>query len=66
MHKRPRLAEAVQVLTKLAAISDEAAEALQQYYEMRAEGHEFSACLMVVDIVDHHYHNMSISGVING
>jgi hypothetical protein len=33
---------------------------------MRAEGFDFEACRMVVDIVDHHYHNMSVAGVING
>jgi hypothetical protein len=66
MHKRPRLAEAIQVLQKLSSISEDAADALVQYRAMRAEGFDFEACRMVVDIVDHHYHNMSVAGVVNG
>jgi intracellular sulfur oxidation DsrE/DsrF family protein len=66
MHKRPRLAEAIEVLQQLASISDEADEALEQYHAMRAKGLDFQACRMIVDIVDHHYHNMSVAGAVNG
>jgi hypothetical protein len=65
MHKRPRLAEAIAVLQKLSNISQEAAEAMQQYRAMRVQGLHFEACRMVVDIVDYHYHNMS-KEAING
>lgn len=66
MHKRPQLAEAIEVLQKLSSISEDADSALAQYHAMRAEGFDFEACRMVVDIVDHHYHNMSVVGVVNG
>jgi len=66
MHKRPRLAEAIAVLESVSSISTEAVEALEQYYEMREQGLIFEACRMVVDIVDHHNHNMSTAGVVNG
>jgi hypothetical protein len=66
MHKRPRLAEAIAVLESVSSISTEAVEALEQYYEMRAQGLIFEACRMVVDIVDQHNHNMSTASVANG
>lgn len=66
MHKRPRLEEAVQLLTKLSHISEEAASALQQYHDMRAQGLIFEAARMVVDIIDHHYHNLSTKGIAHG
>jgi hypothetical protein len=66
MHKRPKLAEAIQALTSLANISTDAAEALQQYHEMRAEGLDFEACRMVVDIIDHHYHILDTKGIAHG
>lgn len=66
MHRRPKLTEAIQTLTSLAAISSEAASALQQYYEMRAEGLDFEACRMVVDIIDHHYHILDTKGIAHG
>ena len=65
MHKRPRLAEAISVLEKASSFSTEAASALEQYYNMRAQGLIFEACRLVVDIVDHHNHIMSV-GVVNG
>lgn len=66
MHKRPRLAEALLTLTALAAISSEAAEAVQQYHAMRAEGLHFEACRMVVDIIDCHYTNLTAAGIAHG
>ena len=66
MHNRPRLAEAIEVLQNLSKISVDAESALEQYYEMRKAGLDFEACRMVVDIVDHHYHNMSVLGAVNG
>jgi len=66
MHKRPRLAEALQVLSSLSKISADAASALQQYYDMREEGMDFEACRMVVDIIDHHYHILSTKGIAHG
>jgi len=66
MHKRPKLAEALQVLTSLSNSSSDAAEALEQYHEMRQAGYEFLASRMVVDIVDHHYHNLSVAGIAHG
>jgi hypothetical protein len=66
MHKRPRLQEAINVLENLSLISADAKSAVEQYYEMRSADHHFEACRMVVDIVDHHYHNMSIVGAVNG
>ncbi len=66
MHKRPRLAEALQTLTALSAISTEAAEAVQQYHDMRAEGMHFEAARMVVDIIDHHYHLLDVKGIAHG
>lgn len=66
MHRRPKLAEAIELLTSLARISNDAREALEQYYEMRAEGQHFEACRMVVDIIDHHYHILSTKGIAHG
>jgi hypothetical protein len=66
MHKRPRLQEAINVLTELSSISTDAKSALEQYYQMRLENFDFEACRMIVDIVDHYYHNMSVSGAANG
>lgn len=66
MHKRPRLEEALKVLETVSTISTEAAQAIEQYHEMRAQGLIFEACRMVVDIVDQHNHIMSTAGVVNG
>jgi hypothetical protein len=66
MHKRPRLAEAIEVLQNLSSSIPAAQEAIDLYLEMRTNGFEFQACRMVVDIVDHHYHNMSVLEAANG
>lgn len=64
MYKRPRLSEAISTLEQIAHISEDAADSLVQYFKMRADGHDFAACHMVVEIVAA-YHN-NISGVANG
>lgn len=66
MHKRPRLAEAVELLHKLSSISADAKSAIEQYYDMREQNMHFQACRMVVDIVDHYYHSTSVAEVNNG
>lgn len=66
MHKRPSLSEALQVLKQLAPINDECGEALDEYYSFKAQGEEFFAARMVVDIVDHYYHVLSTKGLAHG
>lgn len=66
MHKRPSLTEAIQVLTQLAPINSECEEALAEYYRIKADGEEFFAGRMVVDIVDHYYHVLSTKGIAHG
>jgi hypothetical protein len=66
MHKRPSLSEAIQVLTKLAPINEECNEALTEYYSLKAQGHEFFAARIAVEIVDHYYHVLSTKGLAHG
>lgn len=66
MHKRPSLSEALTVLKKLSGISDESKDALETYNIMKAEGEEFLAARIVVDIVDHYYHVCETKGLSHG
>lgn len=67
MHRRPKLKEAVEVLTTLANkyANEDAKSALQEYHALR-ESNEFLAARTVVDIVDHYYHLLSVAGVAHG
>jgi hypothetical protein len=66
MNKRPRLKQAIEALTSLSHISDEAKQALQDYADMRAQGLDFEACRMVVDIIDQHYKLLDEKGIAHG
>lgn len=60
MHKRPKLAEALHLMRSIAPHSVDVQQALAQYEHMIQQGMEFQAARMVVDIVDHHNHNMEL------
>ena len=66
MHKRPSLSEALQVLIKLAPINEECDEALEEYYRLKAQGQEFFAARIAVEIVDHYYHILSTKDIVHG
>lgn len=66
MNKRPRLNQAIEALKSLAHISDEAQQAMTDYYDMRAQGLDFEACRMVVDIIDQHYKLLDEAGIAHG
>jgi hypothetical protein len=66
MNKRPRLNQAIDVLKSLVHISEDAAEALADYEEMRRQGMHFQAARMVVDIVDQHFKTLDEKGIAHG
>ena len=66
MHKRPSLSESLQVLKTLSPINADCNEALQEYYNLKAEGQEFFAARIAVEIVDHYYHVLSTKGLAHG
>ena len=66
MHKRPTLNESIKVLTDLAPINEDCAEALDEYYSLKQQGHEFFAARIAVEIVDHYYHVLDTKGLAHG
>ena len=66
MHKRPKLQEAIEVLQKLSNKNEDCDSALTEYHEMVAEGQEFFAARMIVDMVDHYYHILDTKGIAHG
>ena len=56
MHRRPNLQEAISVLQTISSNNEDAQAALSDYNNLMANGQEFLASRMVVDIVDHYYH----------
>lgn len=64
MHKRPSLQQAIALLQQYSAHSEEAAEALQEYSDLKASGQQFLASRYVVEIVDHFNHIRSVA--VNG
>lgn len=61
MHRRPSLQEAISVLGSLKSISDDANEALNEYYALKEAGQEFLAARLVVEIVDFYYHATGVA-----
>jgi len=66
MHRRPKLLEAIEVLKSLSASNEDAQTAIADYYNLIANGEEFLASRMVVDIVDHYYHLLDLKGIAHG
>lgn len=62
MHRRPKLKEAINVLHTLSAHNEDALQAIVDYNDLMARGQQFTASLMVVDIVDHFYHLLDVKG----
>lgn len=60
MHRRPKLAEAIKLLQSLSDHNKDALQAVTDYNQLMADGQEFTASRMVVDIVDHFYHLLDI------
>lgn len=60
MHKRPKLAESLQLMRSIAKHSVDVQQALAHYEHMIKQGMEFQAARMIVDIVDQHNHNMEL------
>jgi hypothetical protein len=56
MHRRPSLNEAISVLNSVKHVSEEAEQALNEYYSLKNSGQEFLAARLVVEIVDFFYH----------
>lgn len=63
MHRRPNLQEAISVLHSLSADNEDALQAVVDYNSLIASGEQFTASRMVVDIVDHYYHLLSVNNV---
>ncbi len=66
MHRRPKLTEAIEVLQSLSPINEDALQAIVDYNDLVAQGQEFVASRMVVDIVDHYYHLLDLKGIAHG
>jgi hypothetical protein len=66
MHRRPKLTEAIEVLRSLSPINEDALQAIVDYNDLVAQGQEFVASRMVVDIVDHYYHLLDLKGIAHG
>lgn len=66
MHRRPKLNEAIEVLRSLSPINEDALQAIVDYNDLVAQGQEFVASRMVVDIVDHYYHLLDLKGIAHG
>lgn len=63
MHRRPKLHEAIEVLTSISLHNEDAQAAMADYNNLMDRGEVFTASRMVVDIVDHYYH---LQGVKHG
>ena len=63
MHKRPSLPEAIKLLKKYESYSEDCKSALTDYYRLKQIGEEFLAARMVVDIVDHFNHSISVKNI---
>ena len=61
MHRRPKLHEAIEVLTSISLHNEDAQAAMADYNNLMDRGEVFTASRMVVDIVDHYYHLQGIA-----
>jgi len=61
MHRRPKLHEAIEVLTSISLHNEDAQAAMADYNNLMDRGEVFTASRMVVDIVDHYYHLQGIT-----
>ena len=66
MHRRPKLLEAIEVLTTISVHNEDAQTALADYNSLMANGNIFLASRMVVDIIDHYYHLLDLKGIAHG
>ena len=66
MHRRPKLLEAIKVLKTASVHNKDAQEAIADYNALMSRGEEFQAARMVVDIVDHYYHQLDLKGIAHG